>query len=142
MLDIYPLNGNIVPYYESINVLKPSGSEIIESQWLKNTDFSTTDDWFILKGEQGDNSTIDATISSGQANYVVIGDNRNFEVSSGSANSSTWFNWGIYNNSDFLLPDVTKINATGCYVYHYLDEEALSGGAGQVHNFPLSLIHI
>ena len=134
-MGIYPLNGDNLPYNESIKVLKPSGSEIIETQWLKNTDFSTIDNWVILKGEQGDNSTIDANISNGQANYVVIGDNYNFEVASGSANSSTWYGWGIYNNNDFLLPDVVEINSTGCYVYHFLDEGE-NGGAGQVHNFP------
>ncbi len=135
MLETYPLNRNAVSYNESIDVLKPSGSDIIETQWLKNTDFSTLDDWFILKGEQGDNSSIDANIDNGQANYVVIGDIYNFQVTSGSANSSTWDGWGIYNNSDFLLPDVVEINSTGCYVYHFLDEGE-SGGAGQVHNFP------
>ena len=128
-------NNNEVSSNNPINELKTSASQIIQQQWLKNTDFSTTDDWFALKGDQGDNSTIDANISIGQANYIVIGENDLFETTSGTVNSSTWYGWGIYNNSDFLLPDVAEINATGCYVYHYLDESQ-DGGAGQVHNFP------
>ena len=118
------------------NKINSSASEIVEEQWLKNTNFSTQSNWFYTKGPQGDNSTIDANISNGEANYIVIGENDTFSVLAGDVNTSTWYGWDIYNNSDYLLPDVTEINATGCYVYHYLDEEALSGGAGQVHNFP------
>jgi len=114
-----------------------SSGEILHSeQWLKNNEFSTQDDWFYLKGNQGDNSTVDANIKNNQAHYIIAGENDTFNILSGNVNSSTWYGWGIYNNSDYLLPDHTEINATGCYVYHYLDEEALSGGAGQVHNFP------
>jgi len=136
MLGTYPSKrNNEFSLIEPINDLNSSASEIIQKQWLRNADFSTQDDWFSLKGEQGDNSTIDANIRSEQANYIVVGDDRNFKVTSGSANSSTWYGWRIYNNSDFLLPDVVEINSTGCYVYHFLDEGE-SGGAGQVHNFP------
>ena len=144
MLIIQIIGLNFSPLYENnassssepINDLKTSASEIIENQWLKNTDFSTLDNWFSLKGEQGDNTTIDADISSGQANYIVFGDTKSFELTTGSANSSTWYGWGIYNNSDFLLPDDYAINATGCYVYHYLDESEGPTDEGQVHNFP------
>jgi len=128
-------DNNASPNLDPINNLNTSASEIIENQWLKNTDFSTLDDWFSLKGDQGDNATIDADISSGEANYIVVGDTNNFELTTGSANSSTWYGWNIYNNNDFLLPDVAEINATGCFVYHYLNENE-NGGAGQVHNFP------
>ncbi len=113
-----------------------SSGEISHSeQWLKNNEFLTQDYWFNLKGNQGDNSTVDANISNNQANYIIAGKNDTFNILSGNVNSSTWYGWGIYNNSDYLLPDHTEINATGCYVYHYLDEGE-SGGAGQVHNFP------
>lgn len=136
IMNFSPLNeNNEISFNEPINDLNTSASQLIQQQWLKNTDFSTTDEWFSLKGAQGDNSTIDGIISNGQANYIVIGENDNFEITSGTVNSSTWYGWGIYNNSDFLLPDVAEINATGCYVYHYLDESE-DGGAGQVHNFP------
>jgi len=133
MLDIYPLTDNYeISSIEPINDLNTSASEIIQEQWLNNTDFSTQDDWFYIKGGQGDNSTIDADISNGQANYKILGNNDTFSLLSGKANSSTWHGWDIYNNGDYLLPDVTEINEKGCYVYHYLDES----GAGQVHNFP------
>jgi len=137
MLGTYPLNNNDeISFVEPINDLNTSASEIIREQWLDNTDFSTQDEWFYLKGEQGDNSTIDANISSGQANYVVVGEDSSFSLTAGEVNSSTWYGWDIYNNSDFLLPDVTEINATGCYVHHFLNESEGATNEGQVHNFP------
>ncbi|MFX1266907.1 MAG: hypothetical protein ACFFAK_02985 [Promethearchaeota archaeon] len=117
------------------NLLHTSGQNIYNKEWLDNNDFSTQAEWFYTKGAQGDNSTVDANISNEQANYKVIGDNNTYDVLAGEVNSSTWYGWSIYNNSDYLLPDVAEINATGCYIYHYLDEGE-SGGAGQVHNFP------
>ncbi len=117
------------------NILQYSGETVYNEEWLDNNNFSTQDEWFYSKGAQGDNSTVDANISNDQANYKIIGDNNTFDVLAGEVNSSTWSGWGIYNNSDYLLPDVYDINATGLYVYHYLDENE-GGGAGQVHNFP------
>lgn len=117
------------------NMLDHSGATVYNYEWLDNNNFSTSDDWFYSKGLTGDNSTVDAFISNEQANYRVVGDTNTFDVLAGTANSSSWVGWGIYNNSDFLLPDNVEINASGLNVYHYLDENE-SGGAGQVHNFP------
>ncbi|KKN23350.1 hypothetical protein LCGC14_0905860 [marine sediment metagenome] len=115
-----------------------SGQTLYSKEWLKNNDFSTQDAWNYTKGQQGDNSTVDANISSTNewANYIVVGENNTFDLLTGELNLSTWFGWGIYNNSDFLLPDITEINATGLYVYHYLDESEGPNSEGQVHNFP------
>ncbi|MFW9865053.1 MAG: hypothetical protein ACFFEN_03070 [Candidatus Thorarchaeota archaeon] len=118
------------------NNLKSSGEILHSKQWLKNNDFSTQDHWYSEKGTQGDNSTVDANISNGYGNYKVLGENETFQSLSGKANASSWAGWGIYNNSDFLLPDVTAINQTGCYVYHFLDEGEGPLSQGQVHNFP------
>ena len=115
-----------------------SGQTLYSKEWLKNNDFSTQDEWDYTKGQQGDNSTVDANISSVNewANYKVVGENSTFDLLTGDLNSSTWFGWGIYNNRDFLLPDITEINTTGLYVYHFLDESEGPNDEGQVHNFP------
>ena len=115
-----------------------SGQTLYSKEWLKNNDFSTQDEWILTKGVQGDNSTVDAYINSTSesANFKIVGENNTFGLLTGDLNSSTWDGWGIYNNSDFLLPDVTEINATGLYVYHYLDESEGPNSIGQVHNFP------
>jgi hypothetical protein len=120
---------------KEIGNVNPSATRIIQTQWLNNSNFSTEDNWYYTKGDQGDNSTIDANISNGQANYKVLGNNTEYSILSGTVNASTWYGWDVYKNGDFLLPDLAEINTQGCYVYHYLDESE-SSGAGQVHNFP------
>ena len=137
---LMPLGSNFFYYHpkqfaEPTDFMHSSGETVYNREWLKNNDFSTQDEWFYNKGAQGDNSTTDANISNGNANYIIIGEDSSFSLTAGDINSSSWYGWGIYNNGDYLLPDVTEINSTGCYVHHYLDE-AENGGAGQVHNFP------
>jgi hypothetical protein len=113
--------------------LNTSAQRSVTAEWFKNNDFATQGPWYWENGTEGDNSDTNAIVSSGQANYEVLGETKTFSVTSGTANSSTWYGWGTFNNSDFLLPDATAINASGCYTYHFLDE---STGPGQVHNFP------
>lgn len=137
---LMPLGSNFFYYHpkqfaEPTDFMHSSGETVYNREWLKNNDFSTQDEWSYNKGAQGDNSTTDANISNGNANYIIIGEDSSFSLTAGDINSSSWYGWGIYNNGDYLLPDVTEINSTGCYVHHYLDE-AENGGAGQVHNFP------
>jgi len=115
--------------------VKTSAQRSVTTQWIKNPTFESPIEptWYWENGTDGDNSDMDATTSTGQANYEVLGETKTFSVTSGTVNSSSWFGWGTYNNSDFLLPDATAIDERGCYTYHYLDE---STGPGQVHNFP------
>ena len=129
------LNSNLKHPISQIDNIHSSAETVYNQEWLKNNDFSTQDHWVSIKGAQGDNSTVDANISGESANYIVIGEDSSFSLTTGEANSSSWYGWGIYSNGDFLLPDIAEINSTGCYVYHYLNENE-DGGAGQVHNFP------
>ncbi|NVM16781.1 MAG: hypothetical protein HWN80_03635 [Candidatus Lokiarchaeota archaeon] len=137
---LLPLSANFLNY-SPINPAKQSefihssAETVYNQEWLSNNNFSTQDDWFYNQGAQGDNSTTNANISGGSANFIVVGEDSSFSSTAGKANSSSWYGWDIYNNSDYLLPDVAVINSTGCYVYHFLDENE-DGGAGQVHNFP------
>ena len=132
---IFPLSNDNSIKSNKMGDIKSSATRIIQTQWLKNSNFSTQDSWFYTKGNQGDNYTIDANISNETANYKILGNSTEFSLLSGTVNASSWTGWGIYNNNDFLLPDLAEINAAGCYVYHYLDESE-GGGSGQVHNFP------
>ena len=137
---LIPLSSNFLDYnYESpakqSEFIHSSAETVYNQEWLDNNGFSTQNEWFYSQGAQGDNSTTDANISGGSANYIVVGEDSSFSLTAGEVNSSSWDGWDIYNNGDFLLPDVTEINSSGCYVYHYLDESE-NGGAGQVHNFP------
>jgi hypothetical protein len=102
-------------------------------QWLENPSFNSSIQapWFVL--EEGDFDDVDANIGSDQANFQVLGDMRNFNDVSGRPNSSTSLGWEQIRNGDFLLPDVAVVNDSGCYVYHYLNENA---AGGQVRNYP------
>ena len=73
--------------------IKSSGQTLYTKQWLKNNDFSSQDHWFLTKGDQGDNSTINGTISGGKANYKIVGENRTFDLITGGFNSSSWVGW-------------------------------------------------
>ncbi len=110
---------------------KPSEPEL----WLNNPtlDSPISPDWFWEYGTEGDNSDLELIASQNQADYRILGEKRTVTLISGTPNSSTSPGWGIYNNSDFMLPDDSEIRSYGCWVYHYLDE---STGPGQVHNFP------
>ena len=113
-----------------------SAETVYNQEWLDNNDFSTQNEWFYNQGAQGDNSTTDANISGGSANYIVVGEDSSFALTAGEVNSSSWYGWDIYSNGDFLLPDVREINSSGCYVYHFLDESEGPNSQGQTHNFP------
>jgi hypothetical protein len=109
---LMPLRSNFFYYHpkqfaEPIDFMHSSAETVYNREWLKNNDFSTQDEWFYNKGAQGDNSTTDANISGGNANYIIIGEDSSFSLTAGDVNSSSWYGWGIYNNGDFLLPDVT-----------------------------------
>lgn len=114
--------------------LKPP--EPVSYSWFDDSSFDTSIDspWFSLA--DGDLTDVDANISNNYANYRILGDFKTYNLLSGGANSSTWYGWAICNNSDFLLPDKTAINESGCYVYHFLDESEGPNDEGQVHNFP------
>ncbi|MFX0174597.1 MAG: hypothetical protein ACFE85_00035 [Candidatus Hodarchaeota archaeon] len=102
-------------------------------QWLENPSFNSSiqSPWFIL--EEGDFSDIDANIGSDQANFLVLGEIKTFNGVSGRPNSSTSLGWEQVRNGDFLFPDVAVVNDSGCFVYHYLNENA---AGGQVRNYP------
>jgi len=116
------------------NIIHLSALETLEEQWLKNNDFSTQDAWFTTKGEQGDNSTVDADISGNQANYRVLGEKRTITLISGTPNNTLYSpGWKQFNNSNFLPPKTALINNSGCYVYHFLNEKV---AGEQIYNYP------
>jgi len=100
------------------NNLHNSGQTLHTEQWLKNNNFSTQDEWFLTKGDQGDNSTVNGTISGGSANFIVLGDNQTVEISNPLDDGT----WQKYRNDLFLYPDISTINSEGIYVTHDYDE--------------------
>ena len=99
--------------------IRSSATRIIEKQWLKNSNFSTQEAWNSTKGDLGDKSIVEAYISNGYGNFTVIGDTKTFTVVSGTPNNTLNSpGWKQFNNSNFLLPDDTRLDASGCYAYH------------------------
>jgi len=121
---LIPLSSNLLNYkYENPTMqsefIHSSAETVYNQEWLDNNDFSTQDEWFYSKGALGDNSTVDASISGGSANYVVVGDEQIKEISA-PLNDGTWVQ---FRNDIFLYPDTALINASGCYVSHDYDED-------------------
>ncbi len=94
-----------------------------QTQWLENNDFSTQQNWFYTKGDQGDNSSVDANISSGMGNFHVLGERSVFQLY-GVPNSTDSPNWYEYAKPDYYLPDTTSIDSFGCYVSHSWNERS------------------
>jgi hypothetical protein len=100
-------------------------SEIITQQWLNNNNFSSQDSWFESYGLIGDNSSLISKISEGNGNFVILGDEKEFDVCSGVPNNTETSN-GWYNttNSRIVVKPTLgyEINESGCYASHKWEE--------------------
>jgi len=101
--------------------------------WIEDPSFDVLIDspWNIEK--DGDLTDINASIIAGQAKFEVLGDIKTYTGLTGTPNSSTSLGWKRVRNGNFLFPDTAIIDSRGCFVYHYLDENA---AGGQVRNYP------
>ncbi len=82
--------------------------------WLKNSNFSSNEHWSVIR--EGDITDVSANINNGQANYVVIGEERTFSGVSGVPLDSDWDN--VTNPEYPELPDFYEIDEYGCHVSH------------------------
>jgi len=122
-LFLIPLSQNFMNYNnyypaEQSEFIHSSAETVYSKEWLDNNDFSTQDEWFYSKGALGDNSTVDASIGGGTADYTVVGDAQIKEISA-PLNDGTWIKT---RNDIFLYPDTATITSDGCYVDHQYDE--------------------
>ncbi|MEE9376464.1 MAG: hypothetical protein V3V33_00325 [Candidatus Lokiarchaeia archaeon] len=90
-------------------------------QWIKNGDFSSSDDWTSAKGKSGDPDDVDAIISGGTANYTINGESGLYSIS-GVPNST----WIAFDNPDWGvgMDEGTErgISNYGCWVDYTWDE--------------------
>jgi hypothetical protein len=105
------------------------------TEWISNPTMESPIEpgWFWKNGTEGDNSDVEANSTPNQADIRILGETKTFTGMYGVPNSSNSLGWEEFQNGDFLLPDLSLINDTGCYVSHFLDE---STGGGQVYNYP------
>ncbi len=104
-------------------------------QWIKNPNFeSPIEPWFWKNGTLGDNSDMDGTNSTRQANFRILGEKRTFSDITGFINSSSSKDWFNFTKSGYLTPS-NQIDQYGIVVSHHWDETAGSG-EGQIYNYP------
>ena len=86
-----------------------------EKEWLENRSFNLPiDPWF--SSLNGDNTDVNASESSGQADYEILGDIRSFSEISGTPTEQDWLN--LTNPAFPSLPDNYGIDQYGCWANH------------------------
>ncbi|MHA1191193.1 MAG: hypothetical protein ACTSP9_02710 [Promethearchaeota archaeon] len=86
-----------------------------EEEWLENRSFNLPiDPWF--SSINGDNTDVNASESSGQADYEILGDIRSFSEISGTPTEQDWLN--LTNPAFPSLPDNHGIDQYGCWANH------------------------
>ena len=60
-------------------------------EWLNNTGFSTTADWYYSRDTDESNPDYDADISSDEGNFIILGDKKEFSAINGTPSNSDWF---------------------------------------------------
>ncbi len=116
-LQIIPLNQRKITFTNKD--IKPQMA--ILDQWLMNNDFSTQQNWVFTKGILGDNTSVNADISGGKANFRVLGEKLTYSLS-GIPNSTNSPDWLELAKPDYYKPDNTGIDNFGCWVSHVWSE--------------------
>jgi len=95
--------------------------EFYTKEWLENPNFTSgVDPWY--NTTSGDNTDVNASYSSGAANYEVLGDQRTFSFAENPPQASSWT---VTQNPNFpFYPDTYTINANGMEVSHFWNEGA------------------
>lgn len=107
----------------------------IRKLWIEDPSFDLVIDSPWSQIESGDLSDIEGNISSGRANFLILGETQDFVDISGVPNSSSSLGWQKFRNENFQYPQSAIINSSGLYVSHYWDEVEF-GGINQTKNYP------
>jgi len=97
-----------------------AAEELFQKQWILNPNFTTSADWFPVKGGLGDLSDVNADISSGTANYDVLGEKRTFTLEETPINGSNWL--AVPNPNFPYGPSSNSTVSEGLKVYHQFDD--------------------
>lgn len=107
----------------------------ISNVWIVDPTFDLVSDspWSLTEG--GDISDVQGEISSGEANFQILGDSQTFSDISGTPNSSSSLGWQKYQNENLQFPQKAIINSSGVFVSHIWNEVEF-GGINQTKNYP------
>ena len=90
-------------------------------QWLNNSNFDSQEFW--ISSESGDKNDVDASISEGQANFIVLGERRTFNNISGTPINTTDQKWIAAMESPIsVLPDNIGLDQYGFWADNEYDE--------------------
>ncbi|MFX1406289.1 MAG: hypothetical protein ACFFC9_05130 [Promethearchaeota archaeon] len=90
------------------------------NSWLQNPSFNSPIEPTWFTNYRGDISDVNGTVSYGQVNFEILGENRTFQNVSGTPQAVDWIE---FNNTYFILPDGThEINSNGCEASHEFQE--------------------
>lgn len=119
VLSIHLMNSTFSTTREEIINLNLSSEKLYTNlDWLKNSEFDTTDSWSLI--EDGDYSDLNGNIVEGVANYYVLGDQGEMKIDNPLNNSD----WTVQNNPDLpILPDSYDITSAGAEVSHLWHED-------------------
>ncbi len=119
--------------YEKENKLSLSRKESYTKQWLNKTSFDDpiSPTWFPLFGDLGDNTDLNATTSTGQANFEVNGTSGLYNDISGVPRVSE--GWIPFNNSYFILPDYYETSNMLMANHTYKEDSDQSRNRPSVH---------
>jgi len=108
-------------YDESRELLHTSRVETHnDTIWLDNPTFEDPIEPTWFSSSTGDLTDVNTSVSVGQVNFEVLGEQRNYSNVSGTPQAPYWIE---FNNSYFILPDgIHEINANGCEASHEFQE--------------------
>ncbi|MFX1322413.1 MAG: hypothetical protein ACFFAQ_12310 [Promethearchaeota archaeon] len=107
-----------------------STEEFYTEEWLVNNNFTTNASWFSDIGSLGDPTDVNATISGGQANFLILGNKRSFSNINGTPQSGDWD--PMKRAEDSIYPDRYEINEFGCNASH----EYWEGSGDNLYGYP------
>ena len=107
-----------------------SGEIFGQEEWIKNSNFSSQDFWFIEF--EGDDTDVDGVISGEQANFKIIGEHWTFSNISGTPNATDWI--PTKRPGDSIFPDLFEINQYGCNAAHEYWEQSTLNRFGVMGN--------
>jgi len=119
----------------SVSILLFLPKPTTRNLWIEDPTFDTSVGSPWKDTESGDTSDIQGNIATGQANFQILGESREFDEISKIPNSSTSLGWQKFRNENFQYPQKAIINSSGLYASHIWDEVEF-GGLNQTKNYP------
>ncbi|MFW9941929.1 MAG: hypothetical protein ACFFFT_12875 [Candidatus Thorarchaeota archaeon] len=99
-----------------------------EQQWIKNSNFSSQEYWFVEY--EGDNTDVNGVVSGEQANFEIIGELWTFSNVSGIPDNVSWTPGKKSEIS--ITPDIYDIDQFGCFATH----EYMESGGNNLYGVP------